>query len=100
MDSRQIHTEILVDLIGPIIDISKIASFQEIPGVRYLDENEIAVYLTKRFSVEYSTTTVGETINKALKSKSPISLLDKESLRLLLRAKKKPKYKSKNLERY
>jgi hypothetical protein len=82
------NTEIIVDLIGPIIDISKIPAFNDIPDVRYLHESEIVDILNRRNSGNWNDDAVFKRIINTLNAKSCISILNKEILILLVKAKR------------
>lgn len=81
-------TEVLVDCIGPLIDISKIREFRDIEYVRYLTEKEIS---DERIIRGHSSSElqVREITKKALDHpKLAIRLVDTEMLIQLCRAKK------------
>jgi hypothetical protein len=90
VNSTMKDTEIIVDLIGPIIDISKITVFSDIERVRYLHENEIVDTLNNRRlggGLPWSTKLIFEHIIDVLGKKSRVSILDKQVVKLLLKAK-------------
>ena len=83
-------TEIIIDLIGPIIDISKIADFRNItPNIRYFHEDEIAsiLYQLRPGGRAWRSKDIIELTKEALKGKSKAMLVDKEVLKLLCKAK-------------
>jgi hypothetical protein len=65
-----IQTEVFVDLIGPILDISKIALFHDIPKVRYLNEGDIIRILSKESGHEWKSKDIFDHIINACNSKS------------------------------
>jgi len=82
-------TQIIVDLTGPIIDISQISDYHGIPAVRYLNENEIAGIMNRRYpsGKGWSGKDIIDRIIEIMDSKSKISILDKEVVELLCFAK-------------
>lgn len=80
-------TEVLVDCIGPLIDISKIREFRDIEYVRYLTEKEISKEMILGGN-NISESRVREITKEALKhSKLAVRLIDTEMLIQLCRAK-------------
>ena len=87
-DSKK--TQLVVDLFGPLIDISKIATFQGINLVRYLSEEDIVVHLNRSYpkSESWSTEEVLKCTFESLKNpKLRTQLVDTEILELICRAK-------------
>jgi len=85
------ETEIIIDLIGPILDISKISDFYDIPNVRYLHEREIVGILNRRHlggGISWTDKAIFERIIDVLATKSRISILDKSIVELLIKAKR------------
>ena len=81
-------TEVLVDCIGPLIDISKIRDFRDIEYARYLTEKEISKEISLR-GYSSSELQVREITKEALShSKLAVRLIDTEMLIQLCRAKK------------
>lgn len=82
-------TEVFIDCIGPLIDISKIKEFKGIEDVRYLKEEEIAQEMTILMRTAYDAKKILEITSKALDhSKLAIRLIDLEMLMQVCRAKK------------
>lgn len=83
-------TEVLVDCIGPLIDISQIKSFREIEDVRYLSEAEIIDKMPRQKGVELSWTNsdIRDITKKALRHpKLAVRHVDTEMVRQLCKAK-------------
>lgn len=87
--TNAIKTEIIIDLIGPIIDVSNIADYRDIPGVRYLSEDDIAGILTYRHpgGQGWKGDAILKRIKEVLNSKSRVRLIDKYIIELLCKAK-------------
>jgi len=94
-DDDRITTVLVVDLFGPIIDISKIPKFSKIPNVRFLSEEEIANQLNEIKNTTLSDKkekwckkTILNVTTEALKdSKISYKLIDYDIIRLICQAK-------------
>lgn len=84
-------TELLVDLIGPLINISCVPDFEQIPSVRYLHERDIASIWQNNYpksDIPRSPEDVLErTLEVMCKSKLRMKLIDKEILEQVCKAK-------------
>jgi len=89
MSNQVKNIQLIVDLTGPIIDISKIADFQDVPNVRYMNEKDIAAILTSfgQSGWDRRGVAVLERTFEVLKSKSRVSTIDKSVLEMLCMAK-------------
>lgn len=82
-------TEVFVDCIGPLIDISKIKEFRGIEDVRYLKEEEIAQEMTLLTGKSYRPDEILRITSEALQhSKLAVKLVDLNMLMQICRAKK------------
>lgn len=82
-------TEVFVDCIGPLIDISKIKEFRDIEDVRYLKEEEIAQEMTLLNGKTYRPDEILRITKEALMHpKLAVRLVDLEMLKQICRAKK------------
>jgi hypothetical protein len=84
------NIQIIVDLTGPIIDISQISDYRSISAVRYLNEKEIANILNHLHpgGRGWDGDDIIKRIIEVLRSKSRVSILDKEVVEILCAVKK------------
>ena len=83
-------TELILDLIGPVIDISQIPEFKNIDSVRFLHEKDIANIINKNFSGSKEWTEImvlERTLDAITMPKLCMQLIDKKMLELICRAK-------------
>lgn len=82
-------TEVFVDCIGPLIDVSKIKEFRDVEDVRYLKEEEIAHEMTILKQKSYRSDEILRITREALShSKLAVRLVDVKMLMQICRAKK------------
>lgn len=85
------ETELLVDLLGPLINISYVPDFEKIPSVRYLNEQDIANIWQNNYPNHDAPRTAIDVIKRTLEvmceSKLRMRLIDKKILELVCRAK-------------
>ncbi len=83
------NTEIVIDLTGPIIDITKIPDFNGICSIRYLGEEQIATTLCRVIPRQegWRGADVLEATKKALQSKIRMQIIDHKVVELLCKAK-------------
>lgn len=82
-------TEVVIDCIGPLIDISKIELFREIEDVRYLSEREISEKMPpKAGGIKWSNNEIRDITKNALNHpKLAVRHVDTEMVRQLCKAK-------------
>jgi len=81
-------SELIIDLLGPIVDISKIQDFEKVRDVRYRRKDEIVEILKMSGEKGWNTESVAKLIMTYLEPSYHVSILDMEVLRLLVIAKK------------
>jgi hypothetical protein len=83
------ETEVVIDLTGPIIDITKIPDFGGIRSIRYLKEEQIASQLCRKLprADGWREKDVLNVTKEALKSKFRMHLIDDKVVELICKAK-------------
>jgi hypothetical protein len=85
------RTELIVDLFGPIIDVSKVPDFSEIANARYLAEEDIAARLRQVYTRDYGwrkEDILDRTYEILDNKKFNTQLIDRDVIKEICKAKK------------
>ena len=83
-----LKSELIIDLLGPIIDMTKIPVLKEVPGGRYRDKDEMATILTKMGMAGFRRESVNSLIGEFLNPAFHVSIIDMDVLERLVEAKR------------